>query len=70
MSYLIKMRNSKKKHLVQNLGDKYTVCGKKINSGEIMNCLPEGEEWNLCQKCYAWIGERMVNEWFGLDFIE
>jgi len=69
MSYIIKMKGSKKNHLMYP-GSRTTVCGKKIKSGEIIDQAPSEDELNLCHHCYAWVGKETITEWLGLDFFE
>ena len=64
------MRGVRIQHLIETPSSPRTVCGCFVSSGaEISNSIAI-KNLRLCEKCYAWVGKKMIGDWLGLDFFD
>ena len=60
---VVRMYGYRKLHLATSMISFKTVCGKESVSMEMISMYDY--PFNLCEKCWAFIGKQMADEYFG-----
>ena len=60
-----RVSGSKKLHLIPSILSDETICGKKFISSEWISMYDY--PFDLCQKCWAFVGKEMTDEYFGKE---